>query len=357
MTVSTRAAGRWVEDLPGSPCRWLLSPGWCAFAAGAVLRQAAYDRGWLAIHRLPAPVVAIGNLTAGGTGKTPAVILVGALLRGLGRRPAVVSRGYRGRDGANDEAMLMGDLPVVCDADRVRGGRTALAAGADCVVLDDGFQHRRLHRDLDIVLVDATRPFGDPAGGDGAMLPLGYRREPLSALGRAGLLWISRADLVDPARVSALEGRLAALAGRGVPVVRSRTGPVELEPLEGGPRLPPAGLAGRPVLLASGIGNPAGFEAVARRSLGDAPAVRFADHHAYTAADVAGLERQAGPGAIVVTAKDAVKLRQFSIGAGRWFVLHADPVLDDPDRATLTDHLRRALAAASATAGAGPAAT
>ncbi|GDY14670.1 tetraacyldisaccharide 4'-kinase [Planctomycetota bacterium] len=341
--------GRWREDLPGSPWRWLLAPAWCAFAPAAEIRRIAYDRGWLAVHRLPAPVISVGNLTAGGTGKTPATRLVAELLRELGRKPAVVSRGYRGSDGVNEEAALVGDVPVVCDPDRVRGGRTALAGGADCLVLDDGFQHRRLFRDLDVVLLDATRPFGADDGGDGALLPLGYRRETLPALARAGLVWISRADVVEPERLAALHARLDRLLPSGTPRVVSRTGTIRLERLpsdsqkaEGRAVDPRQGQ--RPVVLASGIGHPAAFETIAGRQLRVLASRRFPDHHHFTAAEAAELAAwaQKHQADLVVTSKDAVKLKPFAASNAMTWILHAEPDLDRSDR----EQVRSALASA-----------
>ena len=301
---------RWMEDLPGSPLRWLLTPAWLPYRLAVALRGAAYDQGLARSTRLGVPVISIGNLTAGGTGKTPAALAVVERLRARGRRPAILSRGYRGIDGVNEEALLAGDVPVVCDPDRIAGGKRALAAGADCLVLDDGFQHRRLHRDLDVALIDATRPWGMADGSRGAVLPLGYLREGRGALRRAGLLWITRADLVAPERLAALRAQLSPFA----PLVEERIRDADLTALDGTAAEPVAGWRGRPVVLASGIGNPAGFEAAARL-LGLEPVAshRFPDHHHYVAADAALLAdaaRSAGA-VLVVTGKDAVKLAMF----------------------------------------------
>src|SRR5262245_12493692 len=150
------------------------------------LRNWLYDRGWKRTHRAAVPVVSVGNLTVGGTGKTPCVEFVARWFRERDRRVAILSRGYGSTGGANDEAMVLEenlpDVPHLQGADRV-----ALAAAAveelesEVLVLDDGFQHRRLARDLDLVLVDATNPWGH-----GAVLPRGLLREPASGLRRAG---------------------------------------------------------------------------------------------------------------------------------------------------------------------------
>lgn len=333
--------GRWPEELPGASWRWLLAPAWAGYAALVRLRGLGFDRGWRRIHRLPAPVLSVGNLVAGGTGKTPVALALARRLAGRGLRPAVVSRGYRGEGGSNDEARLAPDLPTVCDPDRVRGARTALAAGAGCIILDDGFQHRRLHRDLDLVVVDATRPWGDPDGGPGWMLPLGYRREALSALARVQAVWLSRGHLApERARLLAAE-----LAGRGLAVVREATPQRRLTTLSGEPAGMPAGA----VLLASGIGNPLGFELDAG-DLGLAvhASLRFPDHHRYRPGDVGRIldrARALTATAVVVTGKDAVKLTAlWPTGALPCLVLRAETRLEPADEAVLDALVARALA-------------
>lgn len=330
--------GRWPEELPGSPWRWLLLPAWAGYAAAVTARNAAYDAGLLAVQRVPAPVLSVGNLVAGGAGKTPAALALARLLVARGRHPALVARGYRGVDGRNDEAQLAPDLPTVCDPDRVRGARTALAAGADCLVLDDGLQHRRLHRDLDVVVIDATRPWGDPAGGDGALLPLGYRREGCAALTRCGVAWISRGHLA-PERAAALATRLA---GRGLDVVREGTPERSFVDLAGRPAVAPSGA----VVLASGLGNPLGFEGDARQLGLDLHAsLRFPDHHRYTPGDVAAILRRAAGACVLITAKDAVKLATLWPADGPpCLVLHAVTSLIPADLPVLATAVDRALA-------------
>ena len=308
---------RWMEDLPGSPLRWLLAPAWLPYRLAVALRGSAYDQGLKRVARLDVPVISIGNLTAGGTVKTPAALAVVERPRARSRRPAILSRGYRGIDGVNEEARLAGDVPVVCDPDRIAGGKRALAGGADCLVLDDGFQHRRLHRDLDVVLIDATRPWGRDDGAAGAVLPLGYLREGRRALHRAGLLWITRSDLVSTGRLEALRAHLRPFA----PVVEERIVDAAITALDGSAPEPAAAWRGRRVVLASGIGNPAGFEAAARLlGLDPIASHRFPDHHHYTADEGAGLaeEARAADAILLVTGKDAVKLAAFpACGAAR----------------------------------------
>ncbi len=330
--------GRWPEELPASPWRWLLLPAWAGYAAAIATRNLAFDRGWKRIERVPAPVLSVGNLVAGGAGKTPAAIALARLLAARGRKPAVVARGYRGVDGMNEEARLAPDLPTVCDPDRVRGACRALADGADCLVLDDGLQHRRLHRDLDLVVIDATRPWGDAGGGDGALLPLGYRREGLAALRRCAVAWISRGHLL-PERAIALAARLH---GLGLAVVREAAPQRSFCDLAGNPLATPAGA----VVLASGLGNPLGFELDAQQlGLEVRASLRFPDHHHYTSTDAAAIARQAAGASVVVTAKDAVKLAPlWPRDAPPCLVLRAVTAIEPADQPLLAGAVDRVLA-------------
>lgn len=274
-----------------------------------IVRNLLFDLAWRTPQRLPVPVWSVGNLTAGGTGKTPLTRHLARWAIAHGLRPAIVSRGYHAEaDGANDEARTVSECPVVCDTDRVAGGRRAIAAGATCLILDDGFQHRRLHRDLDLVLIDATRPWGDEDPAGGMTLPLGYLREGRSALTRAGALVLTRGDVVTNEAAAALQGTLATW---GKPVLRVEDQRPRLRTLDGSQTGAVSTLAGRAVVLVSGLGNPLGFERAAvahgwlvRESL------RFPDHHHYADADLeiiraCAAEHQA---VVVTTGKDAVKL-------------------------------------------------
>lgn len=302
---------------------WLQPLAWAYGGITAARRRARRRRPPL---RLPVPVISVGNLTVGGTGKTEAAAFLCRLLLARGRRPAVLSRGYRRRGSAavvvvsrgqgpevpvaaaGDEPFLLAlRLPraaVVVSADRFRAGRLAVRElGSDVLVLDDGFQRRDdLHHDLDVVLVDA----GDPFGG-GRLLPAGRLREPLSALADAGLLIITRADqhAVTPVR------KELARRAPGVPVLTARHRPVALRPLNGGPDQGIERLAGLRVFAVSGLARPDAFEASLER-LGAhlAGRLRFADHHWYTAADRRRIAAQAAAARaeVVTTAKDAVRL-------------------------------------------------
>jgi tetraacyldisaccharide 4'-kinase len=315
-----RGGRRRPEDLlaaNGAAVEFLRPLAW-AFGGVVRLRNRLYDAGLLRAARVAAPVVCVGNLSTGGTGKTPMVVHVVRELARRGRRPGVLSRGYKAAahesaDGPRgDEARMLAQLlpgvPLVQDRERVRGAALLLQRGCDAVVLDDGFQHRRLARDLDLVLVDATRPFGLPWSGDRApewLLPRGLLREPAAGLARAGACVVTRSDQVEPQRLARLEERLRD-AAPGVPVVLARHRPTGLVARDG-ERFPLERLAGRDVELVSGIGNAAAFEAtVAALGARVVEHRRFPDHHHYSAADLAGLCRASR--VLVTTAKDAVKI-------------------------------------------------
>lgn len=288
------------------------------YGAAVALRNAAYDRGILRRHDAGVPVVCVGNLTLGGTGKTPLVAWVVNVLRGHGIEPAIVSRGYGAARGTtSDEAaeltLVLGGVDHVADRDRVAGARRAAGRGALAVVLDDGFQHRRLARDLDIVAIDAT----DPDGG-GRLFPRGLLREPLASLRRADAVVITRAGAVDAASRRDIRRRLEhACLGRA-PVVWAEADhvPVRLRSWDGTER-PLAALAGARVTACAGIGNPQAFRRTLAGLGADVASFRaFADHHAYTTADLdvlAADARRAGAAFVATTVKDLVKLRRTEV--------------------------------------------
>jgi tetraacyldisaccharide 4'-kinase len=281
------------------------------------LRNVAYRRGWLHSEGVPAPVVSVGNLTAGGTGKTPCVEYVARFYRNLDRRVAILSRGYGGEGGRNDEALVLEenlpDVPHLQGADRVAFARTAIEElESEILVLDDGFQHRRLNRDLDLVLIDATTPWGH-----GYLLPRGLLREPPSSLRRADVLVLTRCDQTPAEQRERLRQTIARIAP-DVPVVETTHRPMELSNSDGA-SAPLDVLREAPVAAFCGIGNPQAF----RRSLLDLGAQVddfrvYADHHVYSRADVEELRRWAGglPAStmVVTTQKDLVKLRLARLG-------------------------------------------
>jgi len=283
------------------------------FGAAARLRGFLYARRLLRIRRLDTPVVSVGNLSSGGTGKTPAVVWIARVLIAAQGRPGILSRGYRRRAGeSSDEARLLARLlpgvPHVENPDRVAGGSRLEELGVDAILLDDGFQHRALARDLDIVLVDATRPWGlpPPPGGGApvcALLPRGLLREPPRALARADALVLTRCEAVPGEVLGALRRELEELAP-GRPLALARHAPSGLRTL-GGEARELAELRGREVDLVSGIGNPEAFQATVAELGAEVAAHRvFDDHHHFQPGDFEGL----GTRACLVTAKDAVKL-------------------------------------------------
>jgi tetraacyldisaccharide 4'-kinase len=276
------------------------------------LRNLAYDRGWKKVHRASVPVVSVGNLTVGGTGKTPMVEFVARYYRHHERLVAILSRGYGSDEGRSDEALVLEDnLP---DVPHLQGAdRAALASAAieelesEVLVLDDGFQHRRLARDLDLVLIDAT----DPWGG-GHLLPRGLLREPASSLRRADAIVLTRCDQVESPSLQALHHRLARLAP-GKPVAESIHRPEALMNTSGVVASLDL-LRQRPVAGFCGIGNPEAF----RRTLVDLDCRlvdfrTYPDHHVYTLQDVEAMEGLAqhlpDDALLVTTQKDLVKLR------------------------------------------------
>jgi len=266
-----------------------------AYGAALVLRNAFAP----APAHAGVPILCVGNLTAGGTGKTPAVAWVVEVLRRAGRRPAVLTRGYGGDETVLLERLLPG-IPVIVEPDRVAGAARAVSAGADVLVMDDGFQHRRLHRDLDLVLLDATDPFGG-----GHLLPWGRLREPKEALGRAGAVLITRADQAAPEAVRGIREEIARLSPKAL-IVEAVHAPVDVE-----------GLKGLRVFAVCGIGNPGAFHrTLAGFGASVAGSWDFPDHHAYRAADVEAVNKAAAGLPVVTTQKDWVKLEALPAAAG-----------------------------------------
>ncbi len=289
------------ERLDGAWGAVLAPVGWL-WDAAARARVYAFARGWLRSHRPPLPTLSIGNLAAGGTGKTPLLFAAAGWLEKQGAQVGVLARGYGG-----DEGRILAErhprVKLVEDPDRVAGLARLLAGDRpEVLLLDDAFQHLRLQRDADVVLLDATRPFG-------RCLPAGVFREQPRALRRATHVILSRADLVDaPRRAAIWQAVDAARAGLPpVPRIEGGVAPRELRNLVSGEVRPVAALQGLRARLAAGIGNPASFAALCRQH-GVAPSRLqwLPDHHPWRPADLAGWEQE---GAVLVTEKDAVKLR------------------------------------------------
>ncbi|HET8541400.1 MAG TPA: tetraacyldisaccharide 4'-kinase [Anaeromyxobacter sp.] len=320
----------WWGPAPGAAGRLLLPPlvaAEAAFRLGAAVRGALYERGILRAARAGAPVVSIGNLAVGGAGKTPAAIAVGRRLLARGRRLAVLSRGYGatradarvvcdgarlllGADQGGDEPVLLARrLPgarVLCGPRRAELARTAVEAlDADALLLDDGFQHRALARDLDVVVLDAASPFGN-----GRLLPAGPNREPRGALRRAGLVWLSRADQAAPGALEPLRALAREATGRAP--IESRHAPVDVVDGTLSRSLGLEALRGRRVMLLAGVARPAGVRRTVEALGAEVAAeARFPDHHRFSGGELdAALRaaREARCELVVTTEKDAVRL-------------------------------------------------
>lgn len=288
----------------------LTVPASWAYGLGAWAHAALDARGRKAHAGIR--TVSVGNITAGGTGKTPFVRWCAAQLAAAGRRPAIALRGYRAHDGASDEAdeyrELLPGVPLAVGGDRAAAIAAMRAAHpeVDCVVLDDGFQHRRLARDVDIVLVDATRP-----GLGGRLLPAGWLRERASVLRRADHVVVTRAHAADEPALAAL---VEAMHGRP-PLAWTRYDWTGLRVArDGAPRDESvAWLRGRSVVAAAAIGNPSAFLAQCASSGARIHATELRpDHAAYGAAAVArlaSLARSAPDPVVLLTGKDWAKVR------------------------------------------------
>ncbi|QDT04169.1 Tetraacyldisaccharide 4'-kinase [Rubripirellula lacrimiformis] len=282
-------------------------------------RNRGYDTGKTTIHSAGVPVISVGNLTTGGTGKTPIVCYLAKWFRSQGVRVMIVSRGYgRGENDVNDEAMEMHDrlpdVPHIQDPDRVEAARIAVdELEAELILMDDGFQHRRLHRDADIVVIDATCPFGF-----GYLLPRGLLREPVAGLGRADLVIVTRCDAVSPSDLQAIETTVRSVNPK-LPVFRSRHRPSGLREYPQ-TTLPIETLAGQNVAVLSAIGNPDAFQQTVRQC-GATPIAtkQLGDHDPYSPDTVAEIrEWIASLGSqidrVVCTHKDLVKLKSDRLG-------------------------------------------
>lgn len=302
-----------------------LTPASLPYVAAIALRNRLYDTGRLPVTRVTARVVSVGNLTVGGSGKTPLVLWLAERLVARGRRVAIVARGYRkqrpgvvivGRHGralvstgdGGDEAVLLAQRfagPVITGEDRVAAARTACdECGAEIVILDDGFQHRRLARDLDVVVLGA-----DPRAQ--RLLPAGPLREGAGALRRAGAI-----VLMDEAGAW-----LPAVAPSGLPVLRAETRAQSLLEANGGQwrECDVGRLAGRETAVVAGIARPGRVIAQLERLGARVRETRLLDdHHVYDARDVAWVEAAARRGPVITTEKDLVKLVE---------VMEAPPVL------------------------------
>lgn len=301
------------------------------------LRAGAYGWGLLRTRDLPVPVISIGNITLGGTGKTPATVNVAGILLKNGRKPVLLSRGYGRSDrsavlvvsdgnakvlepvSGGDEPVLIArrhpGVPVVVGADRRRSGTFAIERfHPDIAVLDDGFQHIRLKRDLNIVLIDAVDPFGS-----GRLFPAGILREPLTALRRANVVLITRADRAeDIVHLKETVGRYT-----NARIFTARHSPRDVMNTATGETRPLDFLRGKQVFAFAGIARPDSFFSLLR-DLGavvTGTAV-YPDHYSYSRSDLADLVSKSGerdPALLVTTEKDGVRIKNMA-SEGIWAV-------------------------------------
>jgi len=313
----------------------LFQGGTFLYRAGVSLRNSAYDRQWVRQMALPCPVISVGNLTVGGTGKTACVELLANKIQRLGKRVAVLSRGYGGRlrppywmvwqegrlllrghpetasDGLADEPQLLArhlpEVPIVVGARREQTGQQAYdELHAQALLLDDGLQYRRLHRDCDIVLINARMPLGG-----WPLLPRGPMREPLSSLRRADVMIVTKVEQ-SLELSAALQERLKALNPKAIMATAVHE-PVGLWDGESDASIPLSRLEGWRVNLLSSIGDPEGFEQTIRRLGAVVRAhLTYPDHYRYQHLDWDEILQTAsrdGVEALVTTEKDLIRLR------------------------------------------------
>ena len=292
--------------------RRLLGPLALLYGLGMNVRTRLYSEGVLPRRRLNGVVISIGNLTVGGTGKTPFAIWLAQRLRADGKRVGILTRGYRPAAGMSDEVAVLrshlGDtFPIGIGADRYATGTELQKQGVTWFVLDDGFQLLRLARDVDIVLVDATEPLGRWR----RLLPTGRLREPFSALRRADFVVITRAR--EAPTVAAVVAQ-----STSAPFFYAQTVLEGLHEIASGHAVKESEWRTRKWFAFSAIGNPGAFLVdLTRWGFDVVDHVSFRDHHPYTPRDLADLTlraRRAGAEALVCTEKDAVKVQQFRAG-------------------------------------------
>lgn len=318
----------------GAVLRVALAPAEAAFRGVVAARNGAYDRGWLRSERVDVPVISIGNVAVGGAGKTPFAAWLARRLAEWGRKPAIALRGY-GEDEIVLHRQLNPDIPVFRGKRRVQAAREAAAAGRDVVVLDDAFQHRALARDLDIVLIPVESWEPRPH-----VLPRGPWREGPQALARADLVVLTRKS-AGAARAEEVAAELARLQP-AMPIVQCALLPSALRPLQGGEAMPVDTLAGRRVLAVAALATPEPFFATLRALGAEVEAAPYPDHHPFSADDARTMAARAAGGRLVMTHKDAVKLRALLPESADAWVLEQRVTIEDGADA-LDTALRRAL--------------
>ncbi|MHC4268157.1 MAG: tetraacyldisaccharide 4'-kinase [Planctomycetota bacterium] len=286
-------------------------------------RNILYENGIIKSTRLPVKIFSIGNITTGGTGKTPLVENMAKTLHQSGKKVAILSRGYGGNNlsqknngSVNDECLTLKenlqDVHILVGKDRVKNGEKAIKDyEVDCIILDDGFQHFKLYRDLDVVVIDSLNPFGGEY-----LIPRGSLREPLKTLKRADIFIISHCDQSSEDTIKSIYTRLKQL-NVDAHVCESIHRPVHIENITDNSILKPEWLNGKRIYGLSAIGNPESFASTLKGL--DAVLIKhriYCDHHVYTKEEIDGVISEAnslGADAIVVTQKDIVKMRKMNI--------------------------------------------
>ncbi|GHT21952.1 tetraacyldisaccharide 4'-kinase [Planctomycetales bacterium] len=283
------------------------------YGLGVCFRNFLYEKKIKKIYRFDVPVISVGNLTLGGTGKTPVVAYLAHYFSGQGKKPGIISRGYgKNSLGINDEfqelALRCPNVPHIQNKDRIAAVKDILHRNApDVIILDDAFQHRRLARSLNIVLLDAAAPFGY-----GSLFPRGTLREPVGGLRRADVVLLSRADLIDEKERNTIKEKVFQTAP-GIIWGEIIHKPEKLIHLDG-KTAETESLRGKTALAFCGIGNPAAFRKTLEQcGVNVLEWTEFPDHHHYTAADLQRLEKKAEmlkPDTVLCTMKDLVKIEK-----------------------------------------------
>jgi tetraacyldisaccharide 4'-kinase len=287
---------------------WLIS---LVYGMAVSVVDMFYRKGLRRVYKVPVPVISVGNLTLGGTGKTPFTIFIADHLVSAGRKPAILMRGY----GGDEDRMIrdeLPDVPVYASQNRVKSARRASRKGCDSVILDDGFQHRRIARDLNILLIDGVSVFGN-----GYLFPRGVLREKVKSVSRADMFVITKVDRIDEERRAGILRLLSDIAP-GKPVIMSRHRPTSLSDVTGA-AFSPDSISARNVCLLSGIADPDYLDFLVS-GLGADIKVRFdyGDHNSYNQKQINTVVRECARRrvkTVITTKKDYVKIRDLDISA------------------------------------------
>lgn len=328
------------------------------YARATRARNALFDHHFKSSHRLARPVISVGNITTGGTGKTPMVRFLAERLKSKGKNIAILSRGYRAQANSLGDELTMLEralnastghrVHVAANSNRFEAGRSLLQEHPeiDLFLLDDGFQHRRLRRNFDLVLISALEPFGF-----GHVLPRGLLREPLSGLGRADAIVVTHANQVNDDALKAIDKQIRR-HNPAAPLYRATHAPVGLLSSDSGTaRLPMDRLSELRFFAFCGIGSPSSFERQFDRfGANFVGCRRFGDHHHYSPDDLNDLVRESrscGAEALITTEKDWVKIEQFACEMPIWRVAMRLQ-LEDGDDQRLMAQIHHHLATQSA---------